>query len=552
MQLRWYQDESISAIFDYFKAGNKGNPVVALPTGTGKSLVIAGFIKLVMSIWPSQRFMMLTHVKELVEQNANKLIQIWPEAPVGIYSAGLKERDTMHPIIFGSVASVKNNVAAFGHRDLLIVDECHLLSDNNTSMYQQVIAELQAINPKLKVIGLTATPYRMKMGLITDGTIFDDICYNLCDMDGFERLLNEGFLCPPVARVTDTQIDLTNVAVRGGDFAKNDLESAIDISEVTYACVSELVEKGSERHSWLVFASGIDHVEHVAETITAFGIEAIAVHSKMPAGERDRRINMFKTGAVQCIVNNGILTTGFDHPPVDLICMLRPTMSPALWVQMLGRGTRPYDCANAGMYINGFDYQKENCLVLDFAGNTERLGPINDPKVPQRSKKGGGDAPVRICPECGTYNHASARFCGGENYPTPCGCGFEFPIKVKITKHASEKPLIKTREPQIQLYAVSNIEYLVHTKGERQMLKVVYHCGYHSFSEYVNVEHTGFPLRKAIRWWNARELAGGFMTRDVPTTAVEAAERATALPQPSHIKVDTNLKYPEVLDYVYA
>ena len=549
MQLRWYQEDAINALINYFVQGNKGNPVIALPTGTGKSVVIAGFIKYAMTTWPNQRFMVLTHVKELVQQNARKLEQMWPMSPQGIYCSGLRRKETGFPVIFGSVGSVAKKASSFGKRDLLIVDECHLISDSDATMYQQIISELREINPALKVIGLSATPWRMKMGLITEGSIFDDICYSLCDMDGFERLLKEGYLCPPVAKVTDTVIDVSNVGIRAGDFSKKALNEAVDISEVTYNCVAEMIEKGADRHSWLVFASSIEHAEHVAETINAFGIDAVAVHSKMKEGERDKLINEFKDGKIKCIVNNGILTTGFDHPPIDLIAMLRPTMSAGLWVQMLGRGTRPYDGFDPKMAIAGFDYRKENCLVLDFAGNTERLGPINDPRVPSKKKKGKGDAPVRICDNCGCYNHASARYCGGEPYRTVSGCGFEFSVAVKIQDHASEKPLVKTREPQIEIYPVDTVVYTTHEKNGKNILKVTYHCGYHSFDEYVCFEHTGFAAKKAATWWNKRELEGGFLTHNVPSTVDAALKRKGSLPWPRQIKVDVNLKYPEIVDY---
>jgi len=204
---RWYQDEAEYSIFDYFQRGNKGNPVVAMPTGTGKSIVIANFIRRIFSNWPNQRIMMLTHVKELIEQNAEKLMSIWPTAPLGIYSAGLNSREMIMPIVFGGVQSVApairrtleendgrpSHLRHFGWRDLLLIDECHLLSDKESSQYQYIISELRAINPNLKVIGFTATPYRMKMGLITDNGIFTDICYDVTGVESFNRLIAEGF-----------------------------------------------------------------------------------------------------------------------------------------------------------------------------------------------------------------------------------------------------------------------------------------------------------------------------------------------------------------------
>ena len=157
--LRYYQSDCIYAIFDYFHKGGIGNPVCALPTGTGKSIIIAQFIKDVLSYWPNQRVMMLTHVKELIEQNAEKLLALWPTAPMGIFSAGLNRKESAMPLIFGGIQSVAKTIKkesnVFGYRDLLLIDEAHLLSPKEDTMYQYVINELLQTNPNLKVIGFT-------------------------------------------------------------------------------------------------------------------------------------------------------------------------------------------------------------------------------------------------------------------------------------------------------------------------------------------------------------------------------------------------------------
>ena len=166
-ELYWYQSEAIQALFDFFQDPTKfldedfegsphlANPVLALPTGSGKSIVIAEFCKIVLTHWPDQRIMMLTHVKELIEQNAKKLWAQWPEAPLGIFSAGLKSKQAFPPIVFGGVQSVARAIQkdkfAFGSRDLIIIDEAHLLSPKDTSQYQTVIKTLKSVNPYLDV-----------------------------------------------------------------------------------------------------------------------------------------------------------------------------------------------------------------------------------------------------------------------------------------------------------------------------------------------------------------------------------------------------------------
>ena len=528
-QERWYQAEAEQSIFDYFEArrGEPGNPVVAMPTGTGKSVVIGNFIRRAFGHYPNTRLMMLTHVKELIEQNAEKLMQVWPTAPLGIHSAGLKQRDIMMPIIYGGVATVKNNIEAFGYRDLLLIDEAHLLSPNAETMYQAVIASMLKANPYLKVIGFTATPFRMRQGMITDDGIFTDICYDATTPEMFNRLIAEGYISPPIPKRTDAYIDVSNVGMQNGDFAAGQLEAAADDDEITYAAVKETVEFGYNRRSWLMFAAGVKHAEHIAAMLQSFGIPAAAVHSKLKGNENDERIAAFKRGELRALVNMGKLTTGFDHPPIDLIGMLRPTMSPGLWVQMLGRGTRPSP-----------DTGKENCLVLDFARNTPRLGPINDPIKPRKPGKGGGDAPVRICDNCGCYNHASVRFC--------INCGYEFTFETKIFKTAGNDELLRSDAPVVSYFPVDRVIYNLHEKvGAPPSIKVSYFCGYQMFHEWVCLEHPGFAGKKAREWWRQRHR------EDPPQFTWQALQRSSELRIPSRIRVWTNKQHPEVLGYEY-
>ena len=234
-QSRWYQEEAISSIFQYFAEKN-GNPVIAMPTASGKTHVIGGFMQRVLGMWPDQRFIVATHVKELIEQNATKFAAIWPNAPYGIHSAGMNTSDTMHPIIFGGIQSMVKNPQAFGHRDLMIVDECHLVSPNDGTRYQGFIAALREVNPKLKVIGLSATIYRMGIGLLTEkheGQVFTDVCYDLTTLENFDRLIREGWLTTLIPKRTSVQIDVSSVDINSGDYNQRQLEAVSNQDHIT-------------------------------------------------------------------------------------------------------------------------------------------------------------------------------------------------------------------------------------------------------------------------------------------------------------------------------
>ena len=163
MEFRPYQVEAIESIYHFFEQNKEGNPMIAMPTGTGKSIVIGGFVRSIFEHWPGQRVIKLTHVKELIEQNFDKLIRLWPTAPAGIYSASLNRRD-IAPITYAGIASVWKKAEEFGHVDIALVDECHLVSEKDGTMYQTFFKGLRKINPALRVIGLSATCYRLGHG----------------------------------------------------------------------------------------------------------------------------------------------------------------------------------------------------------------------------------------------------------------------------------------------------------------------------------------------------------------------------------------------------
>ena len=521
MELWYFQRDAIKALYDYF-ACNTGNPLVAMPTGTGKSVVIGEFIRGILTNYPSQRVMMLTHVKELIEQNFKKLMYLWPTAPAGIYSAGVGRKDVGCAITYAGIATAAKCPKLFGHQDLLIIDECHLVSTEAETMYRAFIDALLVVNPQLKVIGLSATPYRMGLGLLTEGGLFTDICFDNTRMQDFNRLIEEGYLAPLVPRHTGTQLDTDNVALRGGEFVQQALQRAVDKKEVTRAALLETIKLAVDRKHWLIFASGVQHAEHIVTDLKELGVSACVVHSKMKPSQRDEAITGFMSGRYRALVNNNVLTTGFDFQAIDCIVVLRPTRSPGLWVQMLGRGTRVHP-------------SKTDCLVLDFAGNTRRLGPINDPVLPRKKGEGvAGEAPVRLCEVCMTYNHASARTC--------FHCGFEFPFRVLIQASAGTEALIASLKPLIEDFTVDHVTYAPHYKqGSPTSLKASYYCGMRVFSEWICLEHDGFAGHKATKWWQAHAL------EPVPATVDAALLRLNDVLTPASIRVWLNKKYPEIM-----
>lgn len=522
MQLRDYQVEAVASIWKYFETNN-GNPLIAMPTGTGKSLIIASFLQQVFQYFPNQKILMITHVKELIEQNAKKLLQLWPTAPLGIYSAGLKRKDKETQITFCGIASIAKRAAEFGHVDLVLIDEAHLVSPSQETMYHKFLADLAKINPLLKIIGLTATPWRLGQGHLTEDGIFTDVCFDITGLHAFNRLIAEGHLAPLVAKNTKFALDTEGLHMRGGEFIPAELQQAVDRDDITEMALQEAIELGKDRKHWLIFCSGVDHALNVCAALNDKDIPCTSVYSGMSDEERKEAIEGFKSGKYRAMTNNNILTTGFDFPEIDFIPVLRPTASTVLWVQMLGRGTRPAQ-------------GKQNCLVLDFSGNTQRLGPINDPVLPRKKGSKEGTAPVKLCEQCDTWNHASVREC------TVCSSAFHFKTKLKST--ASNEKLIKGELPIIDVFKVTHITYEQHTKQAtgNKSLRVAYHCGLQRFTEYVCIEYSGGARAKAERWWRERSEA-----KVCPSTVDNALLIIDTLKRPTHLRVWTNQKYPSII-----
>lgn len=520
LSLRPYQRAAIEALYDYFSASS-GNPLVVMPTGTGKSLCIAGFTREAIAAYGDTRVLILTHVKELIQQNFMALLRAWPEAPAGIYSAGLSRRDIHAQILFAGIQSIHRHARQVQRCDLVLIDEAHLLGRGDSGMYRSFLAQLNEINAGLlKVVGFTATPYRLDSGMLHEGKdrLFTDIAFQVPVLD----MIQQGYLCPVVPKQTATQLDVGGVGTRGGEFIAKDLEAAVDRDEVTRAAVAEIVQHGEGRGSWLVFCSGVAHARHVRDAIRGHGVSCETVTGDTPSAERDGILAAFKAGQLRCVTNANVLTTGFDAPGVDLVALLRPTKSVGLYVQMVGRGTRLAE-------------GKDDCLVLDFAGNTARHGPIDtvDGRKKEKSDEP-GEAPIKICPECQTINHASVRHC--------MECDHEFPPPVvKVAPQAASNALLST-QVQSAWCDVTGISYARHEKpGKPASLRITYECGLARHSEWVCFEHTGFPRDKAVGWWRRR--AGNLPP---PATVDEALQQVDHLRSPISIQVRPAGQYTEI------
>lgn len=487
MELRDYQSAAVDAVFEYF-GQEVGSPLVVAPTGAGKSLIIAAFCKAACEAYPATRVLVLTHVKELIAQNHAQLLRHWPEARASIYSAGLGRKNLSGQVVFAGIQSFARIAEQAGFFDLVLVDEAHLIPRNSGTLYRKTLDALAKTNPAVKMVGFTATPYRLDSGMLHEGrdAVFDAICYDI----PVAMLVERGYLAPLVSKRPKQTFDLSGLHTRAGEYIDAELSARFDNDDLNQAIIDECLDLGADRQAWILFCIDVQHAGHMAAILRDRGKRAEVISGKTPAAERSRLIEAYKRGDLDALTSVGVLTTGFDAPRTDLVVMARPTQSTGLYVQMAGRGMR-------------IKPQGGNCLVLDFAGNVMRHGPV-DAINPIRPKKDDpdappGEAPSKMCPECNSIVHAAVKECAD--------CGYLFPPpEVSIARTAGTAAIMRLTAPEPVWAAVQDVAYDRHTgrDGKPDSMRVEYLIDGDVAREWVCFEHSGYARQKAVAWWMER------------------------------------------------
>jgi DNA repair protein RadD len=497
LTLRPYQEEAKSSVYGHLRTRDD-NPCVVIPTAGGKTPVIASISKDAVGLW-NGRVLVLAHVKELLEQTADKLNAMCPEVRFGVYSAGLRRRDTTHPVIVAGIQSVYRRACELDAFDLILIDEAHLIPPDGDGMYQQFLAEARVVNPNVRIIGFTATPFRLKTGPIcTPEGYLNHICFEV----GIRELIRDGFLCGLTTKLGAAKVETGALHVRAGEFVPSEIEDLMDDDALVEAACTEIVEQTGNRNAVLIFASGVRHGEHIVRVfIEQHGIHCGFVTGDTPAKERDATLALFKSGGLKYLCNVNVLTTGFDAPHIDCVALLRPTLSAGLYYQMVGRGFRLHP-------------SKTNCLILDFGGNVMRHGPVDQIRV-QKRNAGDGQAVVKECPACHVVIAAGYAKC------PECGYAFPPPDRAKHAVKASDASILAA-QIVTKKYPVLDVFYHVHRKhgadeDAPRSMRVDYKVEYNSFkSEWICFEHEGYARQKAAAWWRRRS------PDPIPATAKDA------------------------------
>lgn len=538
MQLRTYQQRTIECLYNWWCAhpGINETPLLVLPTGAGKSHVIAELVRLLFDTWPEShpRTVVLVPSKELAEQNAEKLAGYLPtHISLGYYSASLGRKVPNADVIVATIGSIYKDAHLLGNIKCVIIDEAHLVSTDGkeTGRYRKFLTDL-AKTCNFRVVGTTATPFRGNGVWLTDGE--DPLFTGIAATVTVGELLEANYLAPlirPIDAIT-AHIDTTGVKTTGGDYNMGELAERVGVALPGVA--ENAVKLAVDRKKWLAFTATVDNAQSLLHQLRLHDITCEVVTGDTPAADRKRFIAEFRAGHIRCLVTVLALATGFDVPDVDCIIWCRPTISPVLYVQGAGRGLR-------------IAPGKTDCLWLDFSDTTERLGPVDAIKgrKKRKSKDEEATAPHKICDNCGERCAVRALECAS------CGYQFPEPEPENDPRTASNAAIMAHQvEPKIVDYPVSDVRYSIHQKeGKPDSLKVDYFAGLRRVcSEWVCLSHQGFARAKAENWWMQR-------TRNEPPplnadeTAVQWAKQ---LATPTAIRVNETGKYPEIIGYQWA
>lgn len=513
MQLRYYQRDAINAVIECLKHDSI-NPCVEIPTGGGKTPIIATLCH----IFRNYKTLVVANRKELLEQTFRSIEKWSPDTSVSLVSAGLGSKDYSGAVVVAGIQSIYSNADKLGKVDFVIVDEAHLIpapQENEGGMYHTLINDLRSFNPNVRVIGLTATPYRLSSGAVCG---IDHILNKIVYRVSVSELISGGFLTKlhskaPIDASTD------DLHIKHGEFDSQEVDAAFNTDDVVYKACSQIAHICKNRKSVLLFCCSVDHVGRVASTLHRItGDEVGVITGNSKTRERDELIKRFKgeridliaeTKPLKWLANIDVLTTGFDAPNVDAIALLRPTASPGLFYQMCGRGFRIAD-------------GKDDCLILDFAGNLKLHGPVDAIEAPNEKRKGKREPKNKTCPVCYESIPIQARSCPSCGTKLLCddflcpscdaavdrsaffcpSCGFQ--LRQRHSGDYDHVHSILSTNPLIEEKVVKT-EYVIHrAKSGVDCLMVAYNTPYTRICEFVCFDHKGYARQKAARWWQER------------------------------------------------
>ena len=542
--LRPYQITALEILHSGLNA--KDILLLQAATGAGKTIIIVRMIRRYFFDHPGRSFLVLMHKRELVEQFARAFFKFTdiPAGDIGIACAGVQvESVTDRRITIASVQTLVNQIGAYPGADLVVVDETHRVGHDDTTQYRVLLDALRKYRPDHKTIGVTATAYRLGHGMIYGDqcrpgrqNFFPELTHRIT----YKELVAGGYLMKLTGRIATGETltaDLKDVAV-SGDYVISQLGDVMSRTVHIQSAVDGFEKYGAANHkSVCVFACTIEHAELLCKAFQDRGHSAVTIHSKLPEITREANLKHWQRGTVKIAVSVNILIEGFDFPALSCLVFCRPTKSPTLFVQAIGRILRTAP-------------GKEEALLIDLTDNTLSFGTdLDNPQftIP-KGAEGEGEAPSKVCQGtlpsgevCGAPVHASLMYC-----PV---CGFAFPRSAEVEAALGTLKAVTFSEPEE--FEVHSVEYRGHqSRGTgKNLLRVIYSSGTifapRDFSDYVCFpdEYTGYAVERAKEWWEERT------TEPFPVTLEEAFFLADTLATPKRITVVRDGKYSKIVGY---
>lgn len=543
IQLRPYQEEALGTVLDACLEDRF--LLLQAGTGAGKTILFSSLIKHCITTF-DMRVAVIAHREILVRQAYEKLLQVWPEGRdlIGIACASVSSKaDLTKPVLIASPQTLVNRLDKMDPIHWVILDECHRVPPKNkTSQYRTMLEKMEKAYPDLRVLGVTATPFRLGHGFIYgDKASAKNWWSKMHCQISIGTLQESGFLVPYRAKeAEDISTDLQSVKKTGGDYNMGDLEDVMTKKVHIQNAVTAVERHAADRKSIVVFCTTIKHAETVSEAFRDSGQTSACVHSMMDSEERRANLGAFDAGDIRVICNVGVLTEGWDSTGVDCIVMCRPTMSPALYVQIVGRGLRLHE-------------GKDDCLILDLSGNCMKHGDPNDPliEIPGKRKPREQEKQGKTCPECQEIVSPGIFECPG------CGYQWERPVVVEskgVTEFRDVKFKSASAPSRLEVQSWRMEDYT--SKAGNRMAKLTIYCKSGGIAPVV-VNHfldfdgaaSSYGQRKAREWWT-RVADPVSLEGNIPLSVDDAMSFLNCIENfPTHITVAYDGKYHKVVSW---
>lgn len=482
MNLYDFQRKILDDLYAWFERNLEGHPIIWAPTGSGKSHIIAHLASDANDDRGSRtRILIVTPSAELCQQNLEKLTLINPGLRIGVVSAALGRKDFLHDkdIVIGTILSMHRHADRYGVFDLAIIDEAHQCNRANIGSYRQLIGKLMSNNSALRVIGMTATPFRGNGVWLHAGEdrLFTDIAARV-DM---KDLLQSGYLAPVISGKSALTISSDGLEISNGDYKINQIAERLDRDEIIRPIVADIIRQGQDRRRWMIFCTTVAHAKHVCWEFIHSGIPAAVVTGETAKADRRQIVEDFRKGKYRALCNVTALTTGFDVPEIDLLAWVRNTRSPVLFVQGVGRGMRVAD-------------GKSDCLFLDYTDTSMMLGPVDLIKGRPEPKPKEQKAPFKLCDECGASNPAGAREC------IACGSAFPDPTP-HINTEASGAQILSTHVSRFETFPVDRVSWQrkISKASGLPYLQVNFESDLDVFHQNFMIEHEGYARERSLK-----------------------------------------------------